>query len=99
MFVLQDLVVEVAIVGVVLAVILLSTSVLAATCREWLERRRAQESKARQRRRVWRDYANACAPAEAIPTTVPVVAVPSTEASARTACDQRPGFRAGPAKA
>lgn len=99
MFALQDMVVELAVVAVVLLVILLSASVLAATCREWLEGRRARESRARQRQRVWRDYAAACTPAESIPATVPVVAVPSTGASARTARDQRPGFSAGPAKA
>ena len=98
MFVLQDLVIEVAIVGVVLAVVLLSASVLAATCREWLEGRRAQASQARLRRRVWRDYAAACAPVEA-QTATPVVVAPRAEASARTARDQRAGLRAGPAKA
>ena len=65
MFVLHDMVIEVAVVAVVLTVVLLSASVLAASCREWLERRRAHESRARLRRSVWRDYAAACAPAAA----------------------------------
>jgi hypothetical protein len=99
MFALQDMVVELAVLAVVLVVILLSAFVLAAACREWSERRRAQESRARRRERVWRDYVAACAPAETLPPTVPVVAAPSTGAPARAARDQRTGLRAGPAKA
>ena len=99
MFVLQDMVVEIVVVGVVLLVVLLSVSVLATTCGEWLERRRSRESKAHLRRRVWRDYAAACAPAEPRPMTAPVVAAPGTAVPVRSGLEQRTGLTAGPAKA
>jgi hypothetical protein len=100
MFVVQDMLIEVVVVAVVLVVVLLSASVLAASCREWLERRRALESRARLRRGVWRDYAAACTPALAQTTApAPVVAAPAAGVPARGARDQRPGLTAGPAKA
>lgn len=99
MFVLQDMVVEIVVVGVVLLVVLLSASVFATTCREWIERRRVRESRARLRRRVWRDYVAACASAEPLPTTAPVVVAPSAGVSVRSGLEQRTGLTAGPAKA
>ena len=99
MFVVQDMVVEIVVVAVVLAVVLLSVSVLAATCREWLDRRRAQQAGARLRRAVWRDYAAACAPAQAEPMTPRASTAAPEAVSARGARDQRAGLTAGTVKA
>jgi hypothetical protein len=100
MFLLQDMVMELAVVAVVLAVVLLSVAVLATTCRESLERRRAHAGRARLRRRVWRDYAAACAPAEALtPAPAPVVAGPVAEVPVRAGRDRRAGLTAGAATA
>jgi hypothetical protein len=99
MFVLQDMVVEIVVVGVVLLVVLLSVSALATTCGGWLERRRSRESKTRLRRRVWHDYAAACAAAEPRPMTAPILATTRTAMPVRSGVEQRTGLTAGPAKA
>lgn len=98
MFVLQDMVMELAVVAVVLVVVLLSVSVLATTWRESLERRRAYTSRAGLRRRVWRDYAAACAP-EPQASTATALATPPAGVPVRAARDRRAGLTAGAAKA
>jgi hypothetical protein len=100
MFVAQDMVIEVVVVAVVLVIVLLSVSVLAATCREWVEGHRARAAKARLRRRVLRDYAAACAPTGArTMVREPVVAASNAGVSVRGARDQRAGLTAGTVKA
>jgi hypothetical protein len=90
---------ELAVVGVVLVAILLCAYVLAAAGRERLDRRHARVAKAQSRVRVWRDYAAACAPAEAPAPAARITAPSRPAASARAACDQGVGLSAGPAKA
>jgi hypothetical protein len=97
MFVVHDMVVEIVVVAVMLAVVLLAASVLAATGREWLDRRRANQARARLRRCAWRDYAAACAPARVEPLA-PRAGRTAPE-SAVGVRDQRAGLTAGPAKA
>jgi hypothetical protein len=96
-FQLHDMVIEVAVMIVVLTVVLLSASVLAAAVRDLLERRHARATKVRLRQRVWRDYVAACATAQA-PTAAPVVAAPA-EMSTRAALDKGASLSAGTAKA
>ena len=98
MFVVQDMLTEVALLAMVLAVVLLSGFVLAAIGRERHERRGAHEARRLLRRRVWSEYAAACAPApaETAPQTRRTL---QTDTVPRVACDTSAGLSARPAKA
>jgi hypothetical protein len=98
MFVVQDMLTEVAILAMVVVVILLSGFVLAAIGRERLARRGAHEARRRLRRRVWSEYAAACASAPAETAAAHPRRTPHAGTVPRVACD-RPGLSARPAKA
>jgi hypothetical protein len=99
MFVVQDLLMEVVIVTVVLLAVLLSAVVIASAGREWMERRRAQAAKMRLRRRVWNEYAVACAPLQ--PRTASAAQPPATPRSgpAVRPVERQTGLSTRPAKA
>ena len=99
MFVVQDLLMEAVIVTVVLLAVLLSAVVLASAGREWRERRRAQAAKMRLRRRVWNEYAAACAPLQ--PQTASASLPPATPQAvpAVRPVERQTGLSARPAKA
>jgi hypothetical protein len=97
MFVLQDMVVEVAILAMVLVVVLLSAAVLGAICRERLERRREHEARRRLRRKVWREYAAACAPVAEQTAGARIRPRPQAGTAPRAARDQSAGLSARPA--
>ena len=98
MFVLQNMLIEVAALATVLVIVLLSASVLSATGRERLERRRAHESRRRLRRRVWSEYAAACTPVPAqAAAAAQVRSTPQSGMAQRVARDQSAGLSARPA--
>ncbi len=99
MFVVQDMLMEAVIVTVVLLVVLLSAVVLATAGREWMERRRAQAAKMRLRRRVWNEYAAACAPLQ--PQTASAARSPATPRAGPAArpVERQAGLSTRPAKA
>jgi hypothetical protein len=97
MFQPHDMVIEIAVMAVVLAVVVLSASVLAAAVRDLSERRHVRATKARLRQRVWRDYAAACATAQAPAPALDVAAPAAT--STRAALDKSTSLSAGAAKA
>jgi hypothetical protein len=99
MFVVQDMVTEVAVLAAVLVVLLLCAFVVATVGREALERRGAHEARRRLRRRVWKEYAAACAPAPADTVAAPARRVPQAGTVPRVARDKSAGLSARPSKA
>jgi hypothetical protein len=99
MFVVQDMLTEVAILAMVLAVVLLSGFVLATVGRERQERRGAHEARRRLRRRVWSEYAAACATAPAETAAAQPRRAPRAGTVPRVACDRSTGLSTRPAKA
>jgi hypothetical protein len=99
MFVVQDVLIEAVVVTVVLLALLLSAAVIASAGGEWMERRRAQAAKTRLRRRVWNEYAAACAPLQ--PLSAPAAHPPATVRAepATRPVDRQAGLSARPAKA
>ena len=99
MFVVQDLLMEAVIVTVVLLAVLLSAVVIASAGREWMERRHAQAAKMRLRRRVWNEYAAACAPLQ--PGAESAASAPATPRAGPAArpVERQTGLSTRPAKA
>lgn len=98
MFVLQDMMTELAAVAAVLVAVVLGVSALAALSRDGLERRSARKARQRLRKRVWRDYAAACAPAQTPAPAPRTMVAPASMVPACAARDRGVGLTAGPSE-
>ena len=96
---LHDMATEAIVVAVILTIVLLSAVVIATAIRERVERRRAHQASERRRRRIWDEYAAACAASQIrIPSDRPFPTAPQTGKRARSVREGQAGLCARPAK-